>query len=57
MSPFLNGNGEVQPVCVYFDKNYAFDSRARLSIRVINEETKKSSTIPLLLIKKHPSNR
>ena len=46
---FYYGNGEVTLYAQYFDKNYAFDSRAQLVIRVLNNETKKATTIPLLL--------
>lgn len=46
---FYYGNGEVTLYAQYFDKNYTFDNRARLSIRVVNKETKKTTDIPLLL--------
>ena len=48
---FYYGNGDVTLYAQYFDKNYTFDARARLSIRVVNEETKKVTDIPLLLKK------
>ncbi|WP_396596690.1 VWA domain-containing protein [Dokdonia sp. R86516] len=48
---FYYGNGDVTLYAQYFDKNYTFDSRARLSIRVIHEDTKKVTDIPLLLKK------
>ncbi|WP_144665425.1 VWA domain-containing protein [Dokdonia sp. Hel_I_53] len=46
---FYYGNGEVRLYAQYFDKNYNFNERARLTINVVNQETKVSSTIPLLL--------
>lgn len=46
---FYYGNGDVTLYAQYFDKNYSFDSRAQLSIRVQNKETKEVVNIPLLL--------
>ncbi len=48
---FYYGNGDVTLYAQYFDKNYVFDSRARLSIKVSNTETKEITDIPLLLKK------
>lgn len=48
---FYYGNGDVILYAQYFDKNYVFDSRARLSIKVYNTETKQTTDIPLLLKK------
>ncbi|WP_405224430.1 VWA domain-containing protein [Dokdonia sp. Asnod1-B02] len=48
---FYYGNGDVTLYAQYFDKNYTFDTRARLSIRVVHEETGKVTDIPLLLNK------
>lgn len=48
---FYYGNGDVTLYAQYFDKNYTFDKRARLSIRVVHEETGKVTDIPLLLKK------
>lgn len=48
---FYYGNGDVTLYAQYFDKNYTFDTRARLAIRVVHEETGKVTDIPLLLNK------
>ncbi|AEE20528.1 hypothetical protein JM84_2135 [Dokdonia sp. Hel_I_63] len=48
---FYYGNGDVTLYAQYFDKNYTFDTRARLSIRLVHEETGKVTDIPLLLNK------
>ena len=48
---FYYGNKEVVLYAQYFDKNYNFDARANLSIKVVNQETKKVTDIPLLLKK------
>lgn len=46
---FYYGNGEVILYAQYFDKNYYFDGRAQLTIRLQNKETKEVVNIPLLL--------
>jgi len=48
---FYYGNGDITLYAQYFDKNYVFDSRARLSIKVRNTTTKETTDIPLLLKK------
>ena len=48
---FYYGNGDITLYAQYFDKNYTFDARALLSIRVVHEETKKVTEIPFLLKK------
>lgn len=48
---FYYGNSDVKLYAQYFDKNYVFDSRAQLSIRVVHQETKQVTDIPLLLKK------
>lgn len=48
---FYYGNKAVMLYAQYFDKNYNFDARAKVSIKVINQESKKLTEIPLLLKK------
>lgn len=48
-SSFYYGNGDVKIYGQYFDKNYVFDARATLNMRVINKETKKVYAAPFLL--------
>ncbi len=46
---FYYGNGSVKLYAQYFDKNYVFDSRAALTIKVINSETEAVYDAPFLL--------
>ncbi|RMB57347.1 VWA domain-containing protein [Dokdonia sinensis] len=46
---FYYGNGDVKIYCQYFDKNYVFDARATLNMRVVNKETKEVYAAPFLL--------
>ena len=46
---FYYGNGNAILYAQYFDKNYNFDERAKLSISIFNKETKQTIEIPLLL--------
>lgn len=46
---FYYGNGSVKLYAQYFDKNYVFDNRAALTIKVINKETKEIYDAPFLL--------
>lgn len=46
---FYYGNGSVKLYAQYFDKNYVFDSRAALTIKVINTETEAVYDAPFLL--------
>lgn len=46
---FYYGNGSVKLYAQYFDKNYVFDNRAALTIRVINQETESVYEAPFLL--------
>ncbi len=46
---FYYGNGSVKLYAQYFDKNYVFDNRAALTIKVINKETEDVYDAPFLL--------
>ncbi|WP_299764625.1 VWA domain-containing protein [uncultured Dokdonia sp.] len=46
---FYYGNGSVKLYAQYFDKNYVFDNRAALTIKVINKETEEVYDAPFLL--------
>lgn len=46
---FYYGNGSVKLYAQYFDKNYVFDNRAALTIKVINQETEAIYEAPFLL--------
>ncbi|WP_299207310.1 VWA domain-containing protein [uncultured Dokdonia sp.] len=46
---FYYGNGSVKLFAQYFDKNYVFDSRAALTMKVVNTETEKVYEAPFLL--------
>lgn len=46
---FYYGNESVKLYAQYFDKNYSFDARARLTITLVNKETKKRTQVPMLL--------
>ncbi len=46
---FYYGNGDVKIYGQYFDKNYVFDARATLNMRVTNKETKNVYAAPFLL--------
>ncbi|WP_299677639.1 VWA domain-containing protein [uncultured Dokdonia sp.] len=46
---FYYGNGSVKLYAQYFDKNYVFDNRAALTIKVVNKETEAVYDAPFLL--------
>lgn len=46
---FYYGNGSVKLYAQYFDKNYVFDTRAALTIKVTNKETEEVYDAPFLL--------
>jgi hypothetical protein len=46
---FYYNNNPIKISAQYFDKNYVFDARASLVIRVVNQESKQSSVFPMLL--------
>jgi len=46
---FYYNNKPIRISAQYFDKNYVFDSRVSLFIKVINTETKSSTEFPMLL--------
>ncbi|MFT5890968.1 MAG: hypothetical protein ACI9Y7_001067 [Dokdonia sp.] len=46
---FYYGNGSVKLYAQYFDKNYVFDNRAALTIKVVNTETEAVYDAPFLL--------
>ena len=46
---FYDGNTSVILQAQYFNKNYEFDNRETLMMTVVNEESKESKTIPLVL--------
>lgn len=50
---FYDGTDNVTIKAAFFDKNYSFDSRETLNIRVINEESKEEKTFPLILKNSH----
>lgn len=46
---FYNGSGNVIITAEYFDKNYIFDERETLNIKVTNKISKEIKTFPLIL--------
>ncbi|WP_372754934.1 VWA domain-containing protein [Mariniflexile sp.] len=46
---FYNGNTSVVIKAEFFDKNYVFDSRETLNIKITDEVSKQSKTFPLIL--------
>lgn len=46
---FYYNNNPIAISAQYFDKNFVFDSRASLSISVVEQETKQRTVFPLLL--------
>lgn len=46
---FYNGSTNIVIKAQFFDKNYEFDTRESLSITVVDEATKKTKTLPLIL--------
>ncbi len=46
---FYYGNGSVKLYAQYFDKNYVFDNRAALTMRVVDKATEKVYEAPFLL--------
>ena len=46
---FYYNNNSIKISAQYFDKNYVFDSRISLFIKVFNIETKSSTEFPMLL--------
>lgn len=46
---FYYGNGSVTLFAQYFDKNYVFDNRAALTIKVVNKEAEEIYDAPFLL--------
>lgn len=46
---FYYGNGSVKLYAQYFDKNYVFDNRAALTIKVVNKDTEAIYEAPFLL--------
>ncbi len=46
---FYYNNSPILISAQYFDQNFVFDNRAQLEIRVIHQETKEETVVPLLL--------
>ncbi len=46
---FYYNNNQVRIAAQYFDQNFVFDSRASLTITVLNTETEKRTVFPMLL--------
>tara|TARA_R110002050_G_scaffold300540_1_gene470406 strand:+ start:14190 stop:16223 length:2034 start_codon:yes stop_codon:yes gene_type:complete len=46
---FYNGSTNIVVKAQFFDKNYQFDTREPLSITLVNDVTKKTKTLPLIL--------
>jgi len=46
---FYYSNNPINVTAQYFDKNFVFDDRVSLSISIKNEDTNRTSTVPMLL--------
>ncbi|WP_147676874.1 VWA domain-containing protein [Algibacter pacificus] len=46
---FYNGSGEIVIKAEFFDKNYVFDTRENLQIKITDKLSKEEKTLPLIL--------